>query len=427
MLPQRRVHRRRAVEVDLPDVGPGHVLGALTAGDEDQQAGVPLAEVAGAFEPQLLAALEGHPGALGAALFAAGAHDRGDQAEGDGVVHALGWRVERVGGLALVEVVDQPAGEAAAGAGGDAARERAPRREVAVGGAGISGSAGAEVDALEGIPGDQHPAVAPVVDVDPTVVVADFAGAGEHDLAAVEQRHQGAVARAARDGAEGVETKLELAAGGAAIELVGADALLPVPLDEAGEVALPRAHRAVQPVGGGAWRGGGEELDPEDPQTVEVDDAPPAVPHPHAVVEVAGFEAVEVVEYGPTLESHPYLFAMRLDARDVTEARHERPAEVDRALPAGDLDPEDLDRAALLGQPLGLHVSGPGVLGLEAVEVVAPERLLTASPAQPPLVGGAVDGGDAAVEEARVGLRSRGRGGGRRRGGDRERGRRGGV
>src|SRR5215218_7893770 len=316
--------RRRTVEVDLLDVGPGNVFGALTAVDEDQQAGIPLAEVAGALEPQLLAVMEGHPGALGAALFAAGGHDRGDQAEGEGVVHALGWGVERLGGLALVEVVDQPAGETAAGAGGDAARERVPRREVAVGGAAV---AGAEVDTLEGVPGDQHPAVAPVVDVDPAVAVADIGGFGEHDLVAVEQRHQGAVARAARDGADGVETQAELTVGGVAVELVEADALLPVPLDEAGEVALPRAHRTVQPAGGGAQPGGGEELDRADPQTVEVDDAPPAVPHPHAVVEVAGVETVEV-EHGPALENHPHLTAARLDARDLAETRHEWPADV---------------------------------------------------------------------------------------------------
>src|SRR6185295_3722397 len=97
-------------------------------------------------------------------LFAAGEHDRGDHAERNGVVHVLGWGVERLGGLALVEVVDQPPGEPAAGAGGDAAREWPPRREVAVDGA---AAAGAEVEALEGFPGDQHPAVARVVDVDP--------------------------------------------------------------------------------------------------------------------------------------------------------------------------------------------------------------------------------------------------------------------
>src|SRR6185295_12455959 len=218
----------------------------------------------------------------------------------------------------------------------------------------------------------------------------------------------------------------ELTVGGVAVELVGADALLPVPLDEAGEVALPRAYRSVQPVGGGAWPGGGEELDGADPQTVEVDDAPPAVPHPHAVVEVAGGEAVEV-EHGPALESHPHLSAARLDARDLAEARHEKPDAIDRALPVGDLDPEDLDRAALLGQPLWRHLGEPGVLVLGAVEVVAPERLLVASPAQPPLVGGAIDGGDPAVEEPLLGLghrvgfhRRRGRGGDRgrcRRGG----------
>src|SRR6185312_13050645 len=258
----------------------------------------------------------------------------------------------------------QPAGEAAAGAGGDAAGERAPRREVAVGGAGIFGSAGTEVDALEGVPGDQHPAVAPVVDVDPAVVVGDVAGAGERDLAAIEQRHQSAVARAARDGADGLETEAELSLGGVAFELVGADALLSVPLDEAGEVTLPRAHGAVQPVGGGAQRGGGKKLDGTDPQTVEVDDAPLAVPHPHAVVEVAGFEAVEV-EHRPALESHPHLLAARLHACELAEARHERPAAIDRALPVGDRDPEDLDPAALLGPPLWRHLSEPGVLVLE--------------------------------------------------------------
>ena len=92
---ERRVHRRRAVEVDLLDVGPGHVLGALTAVNEDQHAGIPLAEISAGLELQLLAVMEGHPGALGAALFAAGGHDRCDQAEGDGVVHALGRGVER--------------------------------------------------------------------------------------------------------------------------------------------------------------------------------------------------------------------------------------------------------------------------------------------------------------------------------------------
>src|SRR6185369_14065337 len=90
-----RVHPQRAVEVDLLDVAPGHVLGALAVAGEDQQAGIPRAEVAGALELQLLAALEGYP----AALLAARGHDRGDQAEGDGVVHALGGGVERVSGL----------------------------------------------------------------------------------------------------------------------------------------------------------------------------------------------------------------------------------------------------------------------------------------------------------------------------------------
>src|SRR5262245_13675346 len=190
----RRVHRGRTVKVDLFDVGPEHVLGALNAVDENQHAGSPPAEVAAALKLQLLAIMKRHFGAL----FAAGKHNRGDHTEGDGVVHALGWGIERLGGLALVEVIDQAAGEAEAGAGGDAAHEWVTRREVAVRRA---AAAGAEVEALEGVPGDQYSAVAPVVDVDPEVVVADLPGAGEHDLAAVEQRHQGAVARVARDGA----------------------------------------------------------------------------------------------------------------------------------------------------------------------------------------------------------------------------------
>ena len=123
---------------------------------------------------------------------------------------------------------------------------------------------------------------------------------------------------------------------------------LPVPLDETGEVALPRAHRAMQPDGHGGQRGGGEKLDGEDPQTVEVDDAPPGVPDPHAVVEIAGLEAVEV-EDGAALESHPHVAAACLEARDVAEARHEEPAEADLAFALGELEPEELERAALLG------------------------------------------------------------------------------
>jgi len=72
------------------------------------------------------------------------------------------------------------------------------------------------------------------------------------------------------------------------------------------------------------------------------------------------------VEHGPALESHLHIAVARLDARDVAEARHERPVEVDLALAVGDLDPEDLDRAALPGQPLERHVGDPGVLVLGA-------------------------------------------------------------
>ena len=131
--------------------------------------------------------------------------------------------------------------------------------------------------------------------------------------------------------------------------------------------------------------------------------------------------AVEM-EDGPALESHPQVAAIRLDSRDVAEARHERPTEVDLALPMGDLEPEDLERPALL-QLLGRHVGDPGILVLKAVKVIAPERLLVATPTQPSLVGDAVVGGEAAVEEALVVLRGHRPG----RCSDRGRGRRGAV
>ena len=81
------------------------------------------------------------------------------------------------------------------------------------------------------------------------------------------------------------------------------------------------------------------------PPSVEVHDAAPAVPHAHAVVDVAGGEAVEL-EHRPALERHLHVSDVRLDARDVAEPRHEQPAEVDRTIPAADLEPEDLDLAA---------------------------------------------------------------------------------
>ena len=71
-LAERWVHGWRSVEVDPLDVGPKHVFGALTAVNEDQHAGIPLAEVAGRLKLELLAAMEDHAGTLGAALFAAG-------------------------------------------------------------------------------------------------------------------------------------------------------------------------------------------------------------------------------------------------------------------------------------------------------------------------------------------------------------------
>src|SRR5512145_3125430 len=127
-----RVHRRRAIELDLVNLGPAYVLGLFSTFDEDQHAGIPTAQVAGEFELEYLATMKGHAGApraaLGTALFWCGQHDRVNQAEKDGVVDKLRWGVECFGGFALVEVVDQPAGKAAAVAKGHLARERAPGR-----------------------------------------------------------------------------------------------------------------------------------------------------------------------------------------------------------------------------------------------------------------------------------------------------------
>ena len=73
-----------------------------------------------------------HTSDLAATLFEVRKDDRVDEAEGDGVVHALGRGIQRLGGFALVEVVDQPAGEAAAGPGEDAAGEWAASVEVVI-------------------------------------------------------------------------------------------------------------------------------------------------------------------------------------------------------------------------------------------------------------------------------------------------------
>jgi hypothetical protein len=54
---------------------------ALAAVEEDQHAGVPRTEIAGAIELQLLAVMKCHFGAPGAKLFLTNGRDRGDQAE----------------------------------------------------------------------------------------------------------------------------------------------------------------------------------------------------------------------------------------------------------------------------------------------------------------------------------------------------------
>ena len=99
-------------------------------------------------ELELLAAVKKDRGTAG---IGSERHDGGDEAEGDGVVHTLALGVERLGGLALVEVVDQPSGEAATGAGRYAAGERVPRREGVVAGP-VPAGVPAGVPGVRGVP-----------------------------------------------------------------------------------------------------------------------------------------------------------------------------------------------------------------------------------------------------------------------------------
>jgi len=108
------VATRRIEEINLRHVGPQHVLRTLTTVGKDQDARVPIAEVTRALELQGLAVIQNHRRMRGAAAVAAVANDRPDQAEGNVVVDAGDRGVERLGRLALVEVVNQAAGQPAA-------------------------------------------------------------------------------------------------------------------------------------------------------------------------------------------------------------------------------------------------------------------------------------------------------------------------
>src|SRR5690606_11363589 len=145
-----------------------------------------------------------------------------------------------------------------------------------------------------------------------------------------------------------------------------------------------------------------------DPPLVEVHDAVRLVPDAHAVGEVVSREAVEH-DHGPALERYPQLggvpdplfeegahaVADRVDADDVAEPDHERPAEIHGGLAPGEPQPEETNLAAALGRALARHQDRPGISLSDAVEVVAPERLLIASETQPALVGRTSHGGDA--------------------------------
>src|SRR6185436_15978431 len=93
--------------------------------------------------------------------------------------------------------------------------------------------------------------------------------------------------------------------------------------------------------------------------------------------------------------------AARLDACDVAEAGDELAAVVEVVGERADVDAEDLDPVPRVPAREARRLVEPGVLLLRAVEEVAPEGLLVVPP-QAPLVGVAVAGGQAAVEESLV-------------------------
>src|SRR5262245_5478214 len=109
----------------------------------------------------------------GTLAVATGRNDRSDHSEGDVIFHRVGRGVERVGRLAFVEVVDQPASEAAAVSRGDAAGERAPGGEVVIGG---TATAAVKLDALESVPVDHDTSITRIVDVDCQGTLPSVAG-----------------------------------------------------------------------------------------------------------------------------------------------------------------------------------------------------------------------------------------------------------
>src|SRR6185503_12789294 len=261
---------------------------------------------------------------------------------------------------------------------------------------------GAEVDALERFPTDEHAPVARVLDVDAAVVVVDVVGTGKHDAAAVGERHRRAAVRVALDGADGAHAHLVIVALLVlAVELVARHALVLVPLDVAAELAVARLYLAPQPrLGAGDARGRRPELDRADAMPRHLDLAEAPVPHLHLALDVVA--AALDVEDGAVLERHPHLVAaLRLETDDVAEAGDELAVLVPVAVEGAELDAEELDLVAVVAAGEARRVVEPGVLFLRAVEEVAPEGLLVV-PAQAAFVGLAVAGGQAAVEEALV-------------------------
>ena len=144
------------------------------------------AEITRGLRGQTLAAQESYPADLGTPLVTSRRRDPGDQPKGDRITHSAIPDIEGVCGFRLVEVVNQTTGQGLAGLSRHGARDRPPRREVAVGRA---GRAFAEFNMVEDLPRDRYSAEARVEDVNPTMILPRLSGATDLQLSAVVQSH----------------------------------------------------------------------------------------------------------------------------------------------------------------------------------------------------------------------------------------------
>ena len=300
----------------------------------------------------------GSPGRRSVARFTAGEHDRGDPSEGNGVVHALGRRVERLGGLAFVEVVDQPAGEAVAGAGGDAARERPARREVAVAGTAAGGAAGRSRRSRP----SQETSTRPYRDrrhrprgcAGPPRGFRRARPRGRRAISPGNSRPSGARSIA------GCRIAADFPGRRAPGDLVRADADPPAtPLDEAAELtlgvsapcrAVDRGRRLVRRWGGARWCGSSPALPLRYRSTT-----PRVASHTRTPSSKSPDSKRSRSNTLPLLRVTRTSRVERLDARDLAEARHEGPAELPLPLPDG---PSPSPRTSSRRRSLGSRSGG---------------------------------------------------------------------